>query len=407
MRAELTVGVLTEEQARNHITKLLTAMAQAGGSDLFISSGFPPSMKCQGVMKPLTAQKLNGDVTRELANALMNIRQREEFAKELECNFAMSVPGVSRFRVNVFQQQLNVGMVIRTITNEIPDMAKLGLPETLKEIVMTKRGLVLVVGATGSGKSTTLAAMIDHRNSIHQGHIVTVEDPIEFVHNHKKSLITQREVGFDTLSFQNALKNTLRQAPDVILIGEVRDTETMEAAITFAETGHLCIGTLHSNNANQAIERIMNFFPVERHAQIYLQLSLNLRAIISQRLVPSTDGKRVPALEIMMDTPRIKDLIKKAEVDTLKEAMEQGVEEGCQTFDYVLLQLYKENKISLEQALINADSANNLRLKIKLEGLKGDDAINALLDKGPHATGETPFKIQGGAAGNVRPIRKP
>jgi twitching motility protein PilU len=300
-----------------------------------------------------------------------------------------------------------VGLVFRHIKAEIQTVEDLRLPPIIKDISMTKRGLVLVVGATGSGKSTSLAAMIDYRNSVHPGHIVTVEDPIEFVHNHKKSLITQREVGFDTLSFQNALKNTLRQAPDVILIGEIRDTETMEAAITFAETGHLCIGTLHSNNANQSIERIMNFFPVERHAQIYLQLSLNLRAIISQRLVPSTDGKRVPALEIMLDTPRIKDLIKKAEVDTLKEAMEQGIEEGCQTFDYVLLQLYKEGKISLEQALINADSANNLRLKIKLEGLKGDDAINALLDKGAHATGESPFKIQGGAQSNVRPIRKP
>lgn len=271
---------------------------------------------------------------------------------------------------------------------------------------MTKRGLVLVVGATGSGKSTSLAAMIDHRNTVHQGHIITVEDPIEFVHQHKRSIITQREVGFDTLNFQNALKNTLRQAPDVILIGEIRDTETMEAAITFAETGHLCIGTLHSNNANQAIERIMNFFPVERHAQIYLQLSLNLRAIISQRLIPSVDGKRVPALEIMLDTPRIKDLIKKAEVDVLKEAMEQGVDEGCQTFDHVLFQLYKANMITLEQALINADSANNLRLKIKLEGLKGDDAVNALLDKQMGDHGTDAFKIQRGASGNVTPLRK-
>ncbi|MDH4236764.1 MAG: ATPase, T2SS/T4P/T4SS family, partial [Nitrospira sp.] len=256
------------------------------------------------------------------------------------------------------------------------------------------------------GKSTSLAAMIDYRNSTHPGHIITVEDPIEFVHQHKKSIITQREVGFDTINFQNALKNTLRQAPDVILIGEVRDTETMEAAITFAETGHLCIATLHSNNANQAVERIMNFFPVERHAQIYLQLSLNLRAIISQRLIPSLDGRRVPALEIMLDTPRIKDLVKKADIDTLKEAMEQGIEEGCQTFDYVLFQLYKQNRISLEQALINADSANNLRLKIKLEGLKGDDAVNVLLDKQTGGAAGDAFRIQGGAAGNVTPIRK-
>jgi twitching motility protein PilU len=238
---------------------------------------------------------------------------------------------------------------------------------------MTKRGLVLVVGATGSGKSTTLAAMIDHRNSNEAGHIITIEDPIEFVHRHKLSIVTQREVGSDTHSFQAALKNTLRQAPDVILIGEIRDTETMEAAITFAETGHLCLGTLHSNNANQAIERIMNFFQPERHAQIYLQLSLNLRSIVSQRLIPSVEGKRVAALEILMDTPRIKDLIKRSEVDSLKEAMEQGVQEGCQTFDQALFALYRDGKIGLDQALVNADSANNLRLKIKLAGLKVDE----------------------------------
>jgi twitching motility protein PilU len=253
---------------------------------------------------------------------------------------------------------------------------------------MTKRGLVLVVGATGSGKSTTLAAMVDHRNSQEQGHIITIEDPIEFVHRHKESIITQREVGFDTHSFAAALKNTLRQAPDVILVGEIRDTETMEAAITFAETGHLCLGTLHSNNANQAIERIMNFFPHERHEQIYLQLCLNLRAIISQRLVRTVDGKRAAALEIMMDTPYIKDLIKRAEIDTIKEGMEQGVQEGCQTFDQALFVLYKEGRISLEQALVNADSGNNLRLKIKLAGLRCDqepDAPEALASEQKHS----------------------
>jgi twitching motility protein PilU len=263
-------------------------------------------------------------------------------------------------------------MVIRRVKAEVSSLEELNLPDILKEITMSKRGLVLVVGATGSGKSTTLAAMVDYRNATESGHIITIEDPIEFVHRHKKSIVTQREVGFDTHSFQSALKNTLRQAPDVILIGEIRDTETMEAAVTFAETGHLCLGTLHSNNANQAIERIMNFFPLERHAQIYLQLSLNLRSIISQRLIPSLDGKRVAALEILMDTPRIRDLIKKGDVDILKEAMEQGVQEGCQTFDQALFVLYKQGQISLEQALINADSANNLRLKIKLAGLKGD-----------------------------------
>jgi twitching motility protein PilU len=287
-------------------------------------------------------------------------------------NLATSLPGVARFRVNIFQQRGSVGMVIRRIKADVMSVDEMGLPSILKDIVMTKRGLVLVVGATGSGKSTSLAAMIDHRNSHEAGHIITIEDPIEFVHRHKQSIVTQREVGFDTHTFQAALKNTLRQAPDVILIGEIRDTETMEAAITFAETGHLCLGTLHSNNANQAIERIMNFFPMERHAQIYLQLSLNLRSIVSQRLIPAVDGKRVVALEVLMDTPRIKDLIKKGDVDVLKEGMEQGVQEGCQTFDQALFSLYKDGKISLEQALINADSANNLRLKIKLAGLKVD-----------------------------------
>jgi twitching motility protein PilU len=264
-------------------------------------------------------------------------------------------------------------MVIRRVKAEVSSLEELDLPSILREITMSKRGLVLVVGATGSGKSTTLAAMVDHRNATESGHIITIEDPIEFVHRHKKSIVTQREVGFDTHSFQSALKNTLRQAPDVILIGEIRDTETMEAAVTFAETGHLCLGTLHSNNANQAIERIMNFFPLERHAQIYLQLSLNLRSIISQRLIPSLDGKRIAALEILMDTPRVRDLIKKGDVDILKEAMEQGVQSGCQTFDQALFMLYKDGKISLDQALINADSANNLRLKIKLAGLRSDE----------------------------------
>jgi twitching motility protein PilU len=308
----------------------------------------------------------------------MSDAQLREYGENLEFNMAMSLPGVSRFRVNVFRQRGSAGMVIRRVKAEVSTLAELDLPDLLKEIAMSKRGLVLVVGATGSGKSTTLAAMVDHRNATESGHIITIEDPIEFVHRHKKSIVTQREVGFDTHSFQSALKNTLRQAPDVILIGEIRDTETMEAAVTFAETGHLCLGTLHSNNANQAIERIMNFFPLERHAQIYLQLSLNLRSIISQRLIPSPDGKRVAALEILVDTPRVRDLVKKGDVDILKEAMEQGVQEGCQTFDQALFMLYKVGKISLDQALINADSANNLRLKIKLAGLKGDEETDPL-----------------------------
>ncbi|MDH4152362.1 MAG: PilT/PilU family type 4a pilus ATPase [Nitrospira sp.] len=389
------------------VRSLLKVMVEREASDLYLTIDAPPIYRVHGATERTETPPFTNEQLEALALALMRGQQRSEFEEKMEMNLALYYKELGRFRVNIFRQRGNVGLVFRHIKAEIQTVEQLELPPIIKEIAMTKRGLVLVVGATGSGKSTTLAAMIDHRNTIYPGHIITVEDPIEFVHQHKKSLITQREVGFDTLTFQNALKNTLRQAPDVILIGEVRDTETMEAAITFAETGHLCIATLHSNNANQAIERIMNFFPVERHAQIYLQLSLNLRAVISQRLIPSLDGKRVPALEIMMDTPRIKDLVKKAEIDTLKEAMEQGTDEGCQTFDHVLFQLYKANKISLEQALINADSANNLRLKIKLEGLKGDEAVNALLDKQPGSgPGSDAFKIQGGPSGNVTPFRK-
>lgn len=388
------------------VRSLLKVMVDRESSDLYLAVDAPPIYRIHGVTQQTDAPPFTNEQLEALALALMRGQQRSEFEEKMEMNLALYYKELGRFRVNIFRQKGNVGLVFRHIKAEIQTVEQLQLPPIIKDIAMTKRGLVLVVGATGSGKSTSLAAMIDHRNTVHQGHIITVEDPIEFVHQHKRSIITQREVGFDTLNFQNALKNTLRQAPDVILIGEIRDTETMEAAITFAETGHLCIGTLHSNNANQAIERIMNFFPVERHAQIYLQLSLNLRAIISQRLIPSVDGKRVPALEIMLDTPRIKDLIKKAEVDVLKEAMEQGVDEGCQTFDHVLFQLYKTNKITLEQALINADSANNLRLKIKLEGLKGDDAVSALLDKQIGDHGTDAFKIQGGASGNVTPLRK-
>jgi twitching motility protein PilU len=355
------------------IQQFLEKMVETEASDLYLTVARPTMYRIDGKVQSVGDQTFKPEDVEVLAKSIMNERQLKEFAETLEMNMAISLPGVSRFRVNIFRQRGSVGMVIRRVKAEASSMDELGLPVILKNIVMTKRGLVLVVGATGSGKSTTLAAMVDHRNSSEQGHIITIEDPIEFVHRHKKSIVTQREVGFDTHSFQAALKNTLRQAPDVILIGEIRDTETMEAAITFAETGHLCLGTLHSNNANQAIERIMNFFQLERHAQFYLQLSLNLRSIISQRLIPSLDGKRVAALEILMDTPRIKDLIKKGEVDILKEAMEQGVQEGCQTFDQALFMLYKEGKISVDQALINADSTNNLRLKIKLAGLKCDE----------------------------------
>jgi twitching motility protein PilU len=367
----------TEEQAKSYITKLLTAMSQAGGSDLFVSKDFPPAMKLQGNMQPLTNQKLSGEVARELAYALMNQRQREEFAKELECNFAISLPGVARFRVNVFVQQQNVGMVVRTIANEIPSFAKLALPETLKDIVMTKRGLVLVVGATGSGKSTTLAAMLDHRNRSSAGHIVTVEDPVEFVHQSQQSLITHREVGIDTHSWHNALKNTLRQAPDVILIGEIRDTETMENAIAFAETGHLCLGTLHSNSANQTIDRIINFFPEERRKQLLMDLSGNLRAIVSQRLIRTSDGKgRRAAIEILINTPTIADKLLKGEFHEIKPIMTKSRELGMQTFDLALFDLYNEGVISYDEAIRNADSANELRLNIKLNSTRGGPELS-------------------------------
>jgi len=369
---------LSEDQARSYVVKLLTAMSSAGGSDLFISKDFPASMKLQGAMQPLTNQRLSGELARDLAYALMNQRQREEFERELECNFAISIPNVARFRVSVFVQQQNVGMVVRTIANEIPNFSKLGLPETLKDIVMTKRGLVLVVGATGSGKSTTLAAMIDHRNRSSAGHIVTVEDPVEFVHQSHQSLITHREVGIDTKSWHNALKNTLRQAPDVILIGEIRDTETMEHAIAFAETGHLCLGTLHSNSANQTIDRIINFFSEERRKQLLMDLSGNLRAIISQRLVRTHDGKgRRAAVEILINTPTIADKLLKGEFHEIKPIMQKSRELGMSTFDQSLFDLYNDGAISYDEAIRNADSANELRLNIKLNSTRKEVELSA------------------------------
>ncbi|MBI4489121.1 MAG: PilT/PilU family type 4a pilus ATPase [Deltaproteobacteria bacterium] len=364
-----------------NIRDFLKVMVERDASDIYLTADSPPMYRIHGVNQPVGDGILQNDHLEALAATVMKERQRKEFEETLEMNLALHYEDLGRFRVNIFRQRGNVGIVVRQIKVEIMPLDNLGLPPILKEVAMTKRGLVLFVGATGCGKSTSLAAIIDHRNSNEPGHIISVEDPIEFVHRNKKSIVTQREIGFDTHSYANALKNAMRQAPDVILIGEIRDTETMEAAITFADTGHLCLGTLHSTNANQAFERILNFFSETRHPQILLQLSLNLRAIISQRLIPSVDGKRVPAVEILMDTPRVKDLIKRGEVDTLKEAMEQGVQEGCQTFDQALFVLYKEGKISLDQTLINADSANNLRLKIKLEGLKGDDAIDKLLER--------------------------
>jgi twitching motility protein PilU len=362
---------LSEEQAKAYMVKLLTAMTRAGGSDLFISNDFPPSMKLQGTMQPLASQKLTSEVTKQLAHALMNDRQREEFAKEMECNFAISIPAVARFRVNVFVQQQHTGMVIRTIPAEIPSFTKLALPEILKDIVMTKRGLVLVVGATGSGKSTSLAAMIDHRNSTSPGHIITVEDPVEFVHRSQQSLITHREVGIDTHSWHHALKNTLRQAPDVILIGEIRDAETMEHAIAFAETGHLCLGTLHANSANQTIDRIINFFSEERRNQLLMDLSSNLRAIVSQRLIRTIDGKgRRAAMEILINTPIIAEKVLKGEFQEIKPIMGKSRELGMQTFDWSLFELYNKGEIAYDEAIKNADSANELRLNIKLNGTR-------------------------------------
>ena len=361
------------EEARKIIFHMLSKVVEYGGSDLFISADFPPSIKHQGLMKPVGQQALTADKTKLFAYSLMNESQRQEFEKELECNFAISVPNVSRFRINVFQQQLQVGMVIRSITAEIPNFAQLQLPESLKEVMMTKRGLVLVVGATGSGKSTSLAAMIDHRNENSAGHIITVEDPVEFVHKHKKSMVTHREVGVDSHSWHNALKNTLRQAPDVILIGEIRDTETMEHAIAFAETGHLCLGTLHANNANQALDRIINFFPEERRNQLLMDLSSNMKAIISQRLVRTSDGKgRRAAIEILLNTPLIADNILKGKFHEIKEVMKKSRELGMQTFDQALFDLYSEGAIKYEEALRNADSMNELRLQIKLHSPQSD-----------------------------------
>jgi twitching motility protein PilU len=383
------------------IRYLLRVMVERDASDLYLTVDLPPIYRIQGITHPIGDTAFTNEQLEKLASDIMRDKQRKEFEEKMEMNLALYYPELGRFRVNIFRQRGNVGFAIRQIKVEIVPIDKLGLPSIVKDIALTKRGLVLFVGATGAGKSTSLAAIIDHRNANASGHIVSVEDPIEFVHRHKKSVITQREIGFDTHSYEAALKNTLRQAPDVILIGEIRDAETMEAAITFAETGHLCLSTLHANNANQAIERIINFFPSERHTQIYLQLSLNLRAIISQRLIPGVDGNRVAALEILMDTPRARDLIKKGGIDELKDAMEQGVQEGCQTFDYVLFNLYKAGQISLDQALINADSANNLRLKIKLAGMKGDETLAKPQRKEEQAGG---FHIKGTTGSPARKV---
>ncbi len=377
----------------------LKLLVDKDGSDIYLSTGAPISAKFHGKLQPISKRPLKVDEVNEMANTLMNEEQIAEFAHKPEMNLAISEPGIGRFRVNIFKQRNQTSMVIRSIKVDIPSYKDLNLPRMLTELVMKKNGLLLFVGATGSGKSTSLASLIDYRNTHSAGHIITIEDPVEFVHKHKKSIVNQREVGVDTDSYEDALVNTLRQAPDVILIGEIRSRETMEHALAFAETGHLCISTLHANNSNQALDRIVNFFPEERHKQLFLDLSLNLKGFISQRLIPTVDGKRCAAIEILLGTPRVCDLIKNGKVDEIKEVMLKSENIGMQTFDTALYKLYDAGKITLDEALKNADSMNNLRLRIQLSedgsevpesnlSLEGheeefDDLINTLpaLDK--------------------------
>ena len=369
---------MEREQAIKYMRDLLTLMIQKKGSDMFITKDFPPAIKIDGKITPVSKTKLTGENCKALAYAVMNDRQIKEFEATKECNFAINPTGIGRFRANAYVQQGACGLVLRTIETEVPNMDKLGLPEVMKEIIMTKRGLVIMVGGTGSGKSTSLAAMIDHRNQNSHGHIITIEDPIEYVHPHKNCIIMQREVGVDTDDWDIALKNTLRQAPDVILLGEIRDRETMEFGIAFAETGHLAVATLHANSSNQALDRIINFFPEERRTQLLMDLSLNLRAVISQRLLKKSDGKgRAAAIEILMNSPLIADLILKGEVHGIKEIMSKSGEMGMKTFDQALFDLYEDDVINLDDALRNADSMNELRLRIKLEGkaAKGKDML--------------------------------
>ena len=359
---------MDRQQAAKFMLDCLRTMLARNGSDLFISADFPPACKIDGRLTPLTEHPLTPDQTSVLVRSIMNDHQIRDFDATKECNFAINPPGIGRFRVNVFVQQGRIGGVLRIIPTDIPTVEQLGLPPILDKLVLTKRGLILVVGGTGSGKSTTLAAMLGYRNQHTRGHIVTIEDPVEFVHKHQQCLITQREVGVDTDSWDNALVNTLRQAPDVILIGEIRTRETMEHAINFSETGHLCLSTLHANSANQALDRIINLFPEERRSQLLMDLSLNLKAVISQRLLPKVGGGRVVAIEIMINSPLIKDLIFKGKVHEIKEIMQKSKEAGMQTFDMALFDLYESGTITYEDAMRAADSMNELRLRIKLEG---------------------------------------
>lgn len=360
---------------------LLRMMIEKDGSDLFLTTGAPPSMKAYGKLVPLIDKKLPEGMVKKIAYQIMNAEQIKEFEKSPEMNLAVADPEIGRFRVNIFQQRGEIGIVARNIKTEIPSAESLGLPPVLSELIMSKRGIILFVGGTGSGKSTSLAALIDYRNKNSDGHIITIEDPVEFIHPHQGCIVNQREVGVDTNSYEDALKNTLRQAPDVILIGEIRSQETMEHALAFAETGHLCLSTLHANNANQALDRIINFFPDERHKQLFLDLSLNLVAFVSQRLIPTVDGKRAAAIEILIGTPRVADLIKGGKVMELKEVMEKSEQQGMKTFDSALFDLYKSGKISYEEALKNADSKNNLRLKIQLAEGKTRDEEEDLEDE--------------------------
>jgi twitching motility protein PilU len=376
---------MERDQASKFMFDLLRLMTSKGGSDLFITAGFPPAIKIDGKMTPVSSQALTPSHTSDLARAIMNDKQTAGFELTKESNFAISPGDLGRFRVSAFVQMSCVGMVLRTITTTIPKLDDLRLPEVLKDIVMTKRGLVIMVGATGSGKSTTLAAMVGHRNEHSYGHIITIEDPVEYVHPHRNCVITQREVGVDTESFEAALKNSLRQAPDVIQIGEIRDRETMEHAIAFAETGHLCLATLHANSSNQALDRIINFFPEERRQQLLMDLSLNLKGLVSQRLIPLRESKgRCVAIEIMLNSPLISDLIFKGAVHEIKEIMKKSRELGMQTFDQALFDLFEADMISYEDALRNADSVNDLRLSIKL---KGKDAKNRDLSAGTEHLG--------------------
>ena len=362
---------MERDQASRFMNDLLQLMVRRKGSDLFITSEFPPAIKVDGMITKVSEQALNNQHTLALTRAIMSDRQIAEFERTKECNFAISPTGIGRFRVNAFVQQGRIGMVLRTIPSKLPTIDDMNMPQILKDIAMSKRGLCILVGATGSGKSTSLAAMVDWRNEHSQGHIVTVEDPIEFVHPHKNCVVTQREVGLDTDSWDIALKNCLRQAPDVILMGEIRDRSTMDNAIAFAETGHLCMATLHANSANQALDRIINFFPEERRTQLLMDVSLNLRSLISQRLVPTEDGRgRVAAVEILLNTPLVADLINKGEVGEIKELMKKSRNLGMQTFDQALFDLFENHSISYDDAVRNADSANDLRLQIKLNSTR-------------------------------------